>query len=153
LTDTPPEVVEKDVEPLLVAGVRMRGRYDECGKGFRQIGRKLGRFLAGKPFMLHYDTEYKADDADFEACFPIRERREVDGISIRELPGGHSVSLMHHGPYDTLGDSYDKIRRYVADRGYSVRIPTREIYLKGPGMLFKGNPKRYVTEIQMLLEE
>ena len=27
--------------------------------------------------------------------------------------------------------------------------PSREIYLKGPGMFFKGNPHKYVTEIQL----
>lgn len=31
-------------------------------------------------------------------------------------------------------------------------MPTREVYLKGPGMIFKGNPKNYLTEIQMLIE-
>jgi effector-binding domain-containing protein len=30
--------------------------------------------------------------------------------------------------------------------------PSREIYLKGPGMIFKGNPKNYLTEIQIFLE-
>ena len=30
---------------------------------------------------------------------------------------------------------------------------TREVYLKGPGMIFKGNPKNYLTEIQMLVRE
>jgi hypothetical protein len=28
-------------------------------------------------------------------------------------------------------------------------MPTREVYLKGPGMIFKGNPKNYLTEIQI----
>jgi hypothetical protein len=30
--------------------------------------------------------------------------------------------------------------------------PTREIYLKGPGMIFKGNPENYLTEIQIMIE-
>ena len=28
----------------------------------------------------------------------------------------------------------------------------REVYLKGPGMIFKGNPKNYLTEIQLPVE-
>jgi hypothetical protein len=31
--------------------------------------------------------------------------------------------------------------------------PTREIYYKGPGMIFRGNPKNYLTEIQMLIKD
>lgn len=30
-----------------------------------------------------------------------------------------------------------------------IPLPTREIYVKGPGLIFKGNPKNYLTEIQL----
>jgi len=145
------DVQEKTLETLLIAGVRMRGRYSECGKGFSQIGKKFGRYIAGKCFLLHYDTEYKEDDADFEACFPIRQGKEVKGISVRELPGGQCVSLLHKGPYEELGRSYARILAYVKENGYEVITPTREVYVKGPGILFKGNPKNYLTEIQILV--
>jgi effector-binding domain-containing protein len=35
------------------------------------------------------------------------------------------------------------------ERKLNLALPTREIYLKGPGMIFKGNPKNYLTEIQL----
>jgi DNA-binding transcriptional MerR regulator len=146
------EVEEKVLEPLLVAGVRMKGKYSDCGKGFGKIGRAFGRYIAGKPFMLHFDSEYKEDDADFEACMPIRKAKEVDGISVRELPGGRCVSLMHKGPYDSLSRSYSKITAYIKEKKYEILMPTREIYIKGPGMIFRGNPKNYLTEIQMLVK-
>ena len=28
-------------------------------------------------------------------------------------------------------------------------LPTREVYVKGPGLIFKGNPKNYLMEIQL----
>jgi hypothetical protein len=34
-----------------------------------------------------------------------------------------------------------------------VSVPCREVYIKGPGMIFKGNPKNYLTEIQLMIEE
>jgi DNA-binding transcriptional MerR regulator/effector-binding domain-containing protein len=144
------DVAEKTVETLLIAGVRMNGRYSECGKGFAKIGKALGRYLSGKPFLLHYDNEYK-EDADFEACMPVRQSKAVDGISVRELEGGRCVMLLHKGPYEELGRSYAKILAYIKAKGYQIVMPTREIYLKGPGMIFKGNPKKYLTEIQMLV--
>jgi hypothetical protein len=55
------EVEEKNVDSMLIAGVRMRGKYSECGKGFGQIGRRFGRHICGKPLLLHYDSEYKED--------------------------------------------------------------------------------------------
>lgn len=145
------EIQEKALDPVTVAGVRMKGRYDECGKGFARIGRNFGRYIAGKPMMLHYDTEYKENDADFEACMPVRGGQAKDGISVRELPGGPCVTLLHQGPYDQLGRSYARILQYIRDKGYEVLTPSREVYHKGPGMIFRGNPKNYLTEIQVLV--
>ena len=147
------EVQEKSVESMLIASVRMRGKYSECGRAFSQIGRACGRHICGTCFLLHYDTEYREDDADFEACMPIRKAVVAPGIAVRELAGGRCVSLMHKGPYDTLGRPYAKILRYAKERDYQLVTPTREVYLKGPGMIFKGNPKSYLTEIQMFIPE
>src|SRR5260370_18594988 len=106
-------VREKTLEPLLVAGIRMKGKYSDCGEAFGGLGRSLGRYICGKPMLLHYDSEYREDDANFEGCMPIRQRRKIEGVSIRELPGGRCVSLVHRGPYDQLGRSYAKAFNYI----------------------------------------
>jgi DNA-binding transcriptional MerR regulator len=146
------EVEEKTLEPLLIAGIRMKGKYSDCSRGYAKIGRAFGRHIAGKALMLHYDCEYKENDADFEACMPVRKAKDVDGVSVREVPGGRCVSLMHKGPYETLSRSYAKITSYIKKKKYEVLMPTREVYIKGPGMIFRGNPKNYLTEIQMLVK-
>jgi DNA-binding transcriptional MerR regulator/predicted transcriptional regulator YdeE len=143
------EIEEKDLPGLLVAAIRMRGRYSDCGKGFARLGRALGRLIAGRALCLYYDGEYKEDNADFEPCFPVRQKKEIEGISFHELPGGRCVSLVHQGPYEQLGRSYEKILAYVQQKGYALVLPTREVYIKGPGMIFRGNPKNYLTEIQI----
>lgn len=144
------EVQEEVLEPMLVAGVRMQAKYSDCGKGFAKIGKAFGRHLGGPPLNLYYDGEFR-EIADMEACIPVRKGKEVEGISVRELPGGRCVALLHQGPYEQLGRSYAKILAYIKEKGYEVVLPSREVYLKGPGMLFKGNPKKYLTEIQMLI--
>ena len=93
------DIEEKQVAPLLIAGIRMLGRYEECGKAFAQIGRRYGRHICGKAMMLHFSEEYREADADFEACFPIRKNPgEFDGIKVCNLPGGHFLTLVHRGP-------------------------------------------------------
>ncbi|RIK83858.1 MAG: MerR family transcriptional regulator [Planctomycetota bacterium] len=146
------QVEEKDLEPSLVAGVRMKGRYSDCGQGFSQLGKRVGRYIAGKPLCLYYDGEYREEDADFEPCMPIRRHVTAEGVNVRQLPGGHCVSLLHRGPYEELGRSYARVLQYAKQRGYEVTLPTREVYIKGPGMIFRGNPKKYLTEIQLLVE-
>ncbi|MGA2496675.1 MAG: MerR family transcriptional regulator [Tepidisphaeraceae bacterium] len=153
MASTEYEVVEKAIPGTQIAGIRMKGKYSDCGKAFGQICRKFGRMLCGQPMLLHFSTEYREDDADFEAAIPVRAAKEVQGITVRELPGGRCVSLIHQGPYDQLGRSYEKITRYVHEKGYKTAVPSRELYIKGPGMIFKGNPRNYLTEIQMMIEE
>jgi len=146
-------VEEKTFEPMLIAGIRMKGKYGECSAGFARLGKAVGRYICGKPLNLYYDGEYREDDADFEPCVPIRREVAVDGISIHTLPGGRGLALMHRGPYDQLGRSYAKILKVASERKLNLALPSREVYLKGPGMIFKGNPKNYLTEIQLPFKE
>ena len=68
------EITEKNQEPMLIAGIRIRGNYRESGRLFSTLGRKVGRHIAGPAFNLYYDEEYKEEDADFESCFPLKRR-------------------------------------------------------------------------------
>lgn len=142
-------VEEKPLPPMLVAGFRMKGKYCDIGDGFARLGKAVGRHISGKAMCLYYDTEYREEDANFEPCFPVRKAVTAEGISVRELPGGRCLSLVHRGPYDQLGRSYAKILEHVNRLKARIAPPTREVYLKGPGMIFKGNPRRYLTEIQL----
>jgi hypothetical protein len=98
------EIEEKQVESLLVAGIRGKGAYSDSGKRFARLGRAVGHHICGKPINLCYDEEYKAQDADFESCFPVR-RSEIakEGITVHTVEGGRCFSLLHRGPYESLG--------------------------------------------------
>jgi effector-binding domain-containing protein len=145
------EIEETDLETILIAAHRMRGAYATIGQGLGLVCRKAGRHVNGKPMGLFHDDEYKEDDADFEACVPVRKGDSKDGVVVRELPGGRCVTLVHAGSYETLRESYRRLFAYVSDQGYQIMRPTREVYRKGPGMILKGNPKNYLTEIQVLV--
>jgi DNA-binding transcriptional MerR regulator len=142
-------VEEKTFEPMLIAGIRMKGKYSDCGASFSKLAKAIGRHICGKALCLYYDGEYRDGDADFEPCFPIRKEVTADGVSIRTLPGGRCLTLVHRGSYDQLGRSYAKILKQADERKRKISLPTREVYVKGPGMIFKGNPKNYLTEIQL----
>ena len=145
------EIQEKTVDPLLIGGLRMKGRYSDCSKGFSKLGRALGRHIAGKAMMICYDREYREEDAEFEVCMPVK--RVVEGTAaVRELPGGRFLTLVHSGPYEELSRSYSRLFKHASAEGLELGAPSREVYLKGPGMIFKGNPKKYLTEIQFPLE-
>jgi DNA-binding transcriptional MerR regulator len=145
-------IEDKRLEPLLVAGIRIKGRYEESGHAFARLGREMGRYLSGKPLTLYHDGEYRDEDANFEPCFPLREPSSVpSGSSLRTLPAVACLSEIHPGPYPHLGRSYKKVLLEAKRRGTAIALPTREVYLKGPGMIFRGNPRHYLTEIQIPL--
>ncbi|MEX2316538.1 MAG: MerR family transcriptional regulator [Pirellulales bacterium] len=146
------EIQERSVGPQLIAGLRMKGRYSEMGPVFGRLGKLVGRYIGGKPLCLYYDGEYREEDADFEPCFPLRKKVEMDGLDVRELPAVQAVTLVHRGPYQELRRSYARAFQYMKEHGYDVASPTREVYLKGPGMIFRGNPKKYLTEIQLPID-
>ena len=148
-THDTPQVVEKTLGPMLVAGVRGKGRYDQSGARFSTLGRALGRHIAGPAMNFYFDAEFKEEDADYESAFPISSRVQAAGVEVREAPGGRFLSLCHHGPYTELGRSYEKLFAAIREKGLTPMTPSREIYVKGPGMIFRGNPKKYVTEIQV----
>jgi len=144
-------IEEREVDTVLVAGHRMVGRYKDVGKGLSLVCKAMGRHANGKPMTLYYDNEFKEDDADFEPCVPVRKGKDSEGISVRELKGGRCVTLVHKGPYETLSESYKTIFAYINEKGYKQRGPIREVYRKGPGLILRGNPRNYLTEIQIMI--
>jgi DNA-binding transcriptional MerR regulator/effector-binding domain-containing protein len=142
---------EKTLPPMKIAAYRMHAPYKDCGAGFAKIGKTFWSQICGPALLLCHDSEYQ-EIANYETCMPVKSGQSRDGIEVRDLPGGRCVALLHQGPYDQLSRSYEKAMSYVKERGYKLLTPCREVYLKGPGMIFKGNPKNYLTEIQLMIE-
>jgi len=145
------EVEEKELDDVLIASTRWTGRYDQAGAYFTKLYKSIGRYACGKPMALYYDDEYKTENADIESCVPVRKATKNGDIGVRKLSGGKCISLIHKGPYTELTRSYAKLMNHAKDHTIEVQLPTREVYKKGPGMIFKGNPNNYITEIQFML--
>jgi effector-binding domain-containing protein len=139
----------KDLEDILVASVRYKGKYEDVGQYIGQLFKNVGMNASGTPFSLYYDEAYTEENADVEVCVAIKKSVNKGGVSTRTLQGEKVVSLVHVGSYETLSKSYKRITDYIHENNLISNTPSREIYLKGPGMLMKGNPDKYQTEIQI----
>jgi len=60
---------------MLIAGIRMKGKYNECGPAFSRLGKTIGRYISGKALCLYYDGEYREEDAKLRALFSNSETR------------------------------------------------------------------------------
>lgn len=142
------EVITKTFDPVMVLSLRYSGRYDECGQYMGQLYKVAKGNSKDVPMNLYYDEEYKEANANIEVCLPIKkELKGLDQIKFRILPEEEGLSVLHIGPYDTVGLAYEALADHANKEQLELKKPSREVYRKGPGMLFKGNPNKYVTEI------
>ena len=136
---------------MLVAGIRMKGNYSDCGKGFATLGktprpphRRQAAVLVLRRRIPRGRRQLRALHADPQNG---RSRRHFG-------PRAAGCTLRHADPPRPVRGTPPFVRpadQVRQSHGYKVSLPTREVYLKGPGMIFRGNPKKYLTEIQSRL--
>lgn len=71
--------------------------------------------------------------ADLEVGFPVATPIEpANGVEVGSIPGGRVARLVHHGAYDQLGDSWERLRAWMADNGHVPGSWFVEIYTTQP---------------------
>ena len=146
------EIEIKTIGDQIVVANRWHGQYEQTGREVGKLYRAAGRHVAGPAINLFHDGEYREQGADVESCLPVKKPIVGRTTSVT-LKGGEFATLTHRGPYDTISRSYARLFDFINQRGAIPGLPSREVYHKGPGMIFKGNPERYLTEIQIPIGE
>ncbi|WP_234121534.1 MerR family transcriptional regulator [Clostridium hydrogenum] len=136
----------KSIEAVLVASIRFKGKYSDVGNYIGKIYKAVKGNASGSPLNCYYDDEFK-EEADIELCVPISKMIKSDAVTVRELPKINAICVTHKGSYENLNKAYKAIFDYAKENGLECGLPSREIYEKGPGMIFKGNPNNYITHV------
>ncbi len=142
----------KEVAPVTVLSIRYRGKYSDVGQHIGKLYQVAKNNATGAPFNCYYDSEYQ-EDADIELCLPTTKPILSKDISSKTLPAIKALSTIHQGNYETLNYAYKALLDYAKSHSLHLTTPSREIYVKGPGMIFKGNANQYITEILIPFEE
>ncbi len=88
----------------------------------------------GPPFVIYDGVPVADDPFDLEICAPIAHAIEPPaGWRVQVLPAGSFATLMHTGPYDTIGRSYEALTAWLGAHSLPVIGPPREVYLSPPG--------------------
>ena len=114
-----------------------------------------GVCATGPTLTLFYHEEFRERDFDIEVAVPVATGTLLDlptaggrRMRVRELAGAPRVAYcIWRGSDDPLVTAYMAIGTWIADNGYRVVGPAREIYLQGGD---SGNP---VFEIQYPVED
>lgn len=145
------QIKKVDVKDQLVASLTYVGKYTDVGEHLGKLFKAVGGNVKDKPFCIYHDDDYREENATVEVCIPIKKEVQYKNIETKVIPGGKGISLTHIGPYDTLSVSYKIITDYIKNNNLEPKSRIREQYIKGPGMLLKGNPDKYRTEITILI--
>ncbi|NVI96939.1 MerR family transcriptional regulator [Myxococcus sp. AM009] len=126
----PPPLLERRLPPVRVAVHRARGRYSDASVVFPRLFAACGPHVAGAPFCLLHEAEYREHDADLSWCVPLAPGATPAGVSIEELPEVQAVVLVHSGAPDSVGPSWARLFAHLHARERTPTLPLRETYLR-----------------------
>lgn len=152
----------KKVEPILVATVRdvceKKGgeHFDEfCeniwGKVNEYIDQSASKRTIPCMTIYHRGLYLHTDDTaiDMEVAEPITKIIPTsDNVNVYKLPTVDKMAcIVHQGPFSTIGNTSRQMFQWIAENGYTVCGPVREIYHKGDWVT--DDVDEYVTELQV----
>lgn len=135
-----------EVDEIYVASISFTGQYQDLDKYVPILYKIVKNNSIGKHFNCYLDDDY-SKKATIELCIPIKKKIFNSFITCKKLPKIKALHTIHHGSYNDLYLAYKAVFKYANEHNISILTPIREIYVKSPGIIFKGNPNNYVTEI------
>ena len=138
----------RETPPVRVAYMKYKGIATEANKIFHNVFKSIRGKVNGAPFFSYLAMNPETKQGEMELCVPTVENPAGNGIEVKEMPRIKAVCVTHIGSYETLPLAYAAIDKYAADNGLILTPPFREVFIKAPGMFLKGNPDKYITEIQ-----
>lgn len=140
------EITIEEFAPQLVASLRVKDAYQNVGIHVSKIFKAVKGEACDNWLSCYFDEEY-VEVADMEICVPVRKTVIASDIVCKTLPAVKAVCTTHIGSYKTIHNAYQALFSYVNEKGLNLIRPSREVYIKGPGMIFKGNPDKYRTKV------
>ena len=87
------------------------------------------------------------------AVTPAAESTSTMRTSIATWAYGDVAEILHVGPYSSEEPDINRLREFIDAQGYRVVGEHEEEYVKGPGMMFTGDPDKYLTIIRVRVEK
>ncbi len=102
---------------------------------------------------VFWDTTLKSSLFSQVSALSSQKPHGILGVTVKDMSRVKAVCITHIGSYETLPCAYQAIDRYAQEHQLFLQLPFREVFIKGPGMILKGNPEKYITEILFPLKE
>jgi effector-binding domain-containing protein len=131
-------VVVREREAALVVSRRTAVTLGEIGNvlgaAFGEVYGSIGSTAPdGPPFVIYHGMPEGDLPFEIQVCAPVRTAVEPPaGWILEELPAGAFASLVHVGPYTSIGSAYEELARWIPEHAMTMAGPPREVYLSEP---------------------
>lgn len=143
----------RTIEPVRVAYLHYKGVATKANAYFPSVFKAIQGKASGAPFFNYHSIHPESKMGELDLCVPTEQTPFGNGIEVKTLPAFKALCTTHIGSYETLIQGYNAIYQFAKANNLELQSPFREIYIKGPGLFLKGNPKHYITEIQFPIKE
>lgn len=141
------DIEVKTVEAVRVAYINYQGDVSKVNKVFPTVFKSIKGKVSGAPFFEYLEMNPNTQVAHVELCVPSEATPSNPNVQIKEFPAYTALCTTHFGGYDSIMYAYEALRNYATENNIILAPQFREIYIKGPGAVLKGNPANYITEI------
>lgn len=136
-------------DPNAVAG----GAFKKLFRTFYAHADKAEKRHAGAPMARWPLAELDSTKQAWRGEYAVPISKEFPAVPAGEIRDtvwerGLVAEILHLGSYDSEAADISALKGFLARNGYSIKGYHEEVYLKGPGMLFKGDPRNYRTLIR-----
>jgi effector-binding domain-containing protein len=148
------EIIE--AEPMDILYIAVNGRQSPGGiaTGLAAAHREIATFMAKHSIArqsppMTINRGWDARDYEVHAAIPASATDvELSGvIKSGKSPSGLAVKVVHHGPYDRMSPSYEKLAAYMAATGLEEGRVSWEHYISDPAQTPAGE---IITHIYFL---
>ena len=147
------EIVVKDQPEVYAIIMRRRIARDEIAATLSEFlpavfgyAQRNGLAFAGPPFARYPETGMGSLvlEGGMPLAAPVPGPME-GGMEALTIPAGPAAVTVHHGPYDTLPETYRALEAWLEREGRKAGGPPREVYVTDPGE--HPDPATWQTEI------
>lgn len=139
------------IDPQTVYMKKIRTHsIDERSKVLRNIALEAMRKYETDTSKRMYFIEYPLNDPD-ELTYAVSVLPQSSGENIINIPSFNAVSVFHHGTYEDIPKSREKLIAYANENGIEVSGRCRHIYLEGPPQ--HTDPSKFITQIILPIDE
>jgi effector-binding domain-containing protein len=143
----------RELPPQSTLAIRLRCAPHEMESTVPRALERVGQVAAaaaitaaGAAYTRYLEHDVKAGQFALEIGLPVPVPVHGDGeVIASELPGGAVLTLLHEGPYRSLGRSWESLNALVATHGRTASGAPWEAYVIGPES--EPDPSKWRTEL------